>query len=186
MESTDFESPIHLIRQLRWPGNLTANMKGLFHERRRLTGPGEYCDIDHIINALDKCEDCLGKITNLVEELGLSGRGFPVSLRMEIEDQLGTYNSFWSSNRINGECAASTLGTLRKIYDDLSLHACVDLKHNVSTLELILADNAMIELVELASMLDCRGVQSSPSSAGTSPYIRMTIGQVSRLSYARR
>lgn len=169
MASTDFESPIQLLRQLRQPLYVTTETRGIFREKRHNIKSRGYCDLDSIINTLDNCVEDLGKITTLVEELGLSGRGFPVSLRMQICDELVPYNNFWLSQNITADRAESTLDTLQKIYDDLSLHACVDLKNNMSTLEQILADNAMTELVELASMFDCRGVQSYLISTQPSP-----------------
>lgn len=98
--------------------------------------PSHYYELDEILNTLDQCGVYLGKITNLVEELVLSGRGFPVNLRMEVCNQLGPYIDFWSADFV-GENEASTIDILEKIYDDLSLHACVDLKNNLSLLELI-------------------------------------------------
>lgn len=97
----------------------------------------DYYEFDEILNILDQCGGHLGKITNLVEELALSGRGFPVNLRVEICNQLGPYNDFWSSDYLGDDCAPSTMDTLEKIYDNLSLHACVDLENNLSLLELI-------------------------------------------------
>lgn len=152
MESTDLESPIHLLRHLRWAACLTATSTGTFRERRRFARPREYYDLDEYLNILAQCGGLLGKTTNLVEELVLSGRGFPVNLRMEICNQLGPYNDFWSSDIFSEDHAESTMDTLQKIYDDLSLHACVDLENNVSLL-LISADNATTELAELASTI---------------------------------
>lgn len=134
MEPTDLESPIYLLRHLRWAACLTATSTGTFRERRRFAGPREYDDLDEFLNILDQCGGLLGKITNLVEELVLSGRGFPGNLRMEICNQLGPYNDFWSSGVVREDYAESTMDTLQKIYDDLGLHACVDLENNVSLL----------------------------------------------------
>lgn len=153
MESTGFESPIYLLGELRKPACLTAYSTGVFRERRGLARPKEYRYFDEYLNLLDQCRGYLEKIANLVEQLALSGRGFPVNLRMEICDQLGPYNDFWSTNTIRKDYAESALDILEQIYDDLSLHACVNLENNVSTLVLISADNATTEPVELASTI---------------------------------
>lgn len=137
MESTDFESHIYLLRDLRWPTVLTAELKGWYRLRQQYARSREQGFFDDILDTLNQCGNCLAKIANLVEELALSGRGFPVSLRIEIKDQLAPYNDYWSQNTIATDSAASSLDTLQKIYDDLSLHACVDLKNFVSTLELV-------------------------------------------------
>ncbi|KAG6364720.1 hypothetical protein INS49_006324 [Diaporthe citri] len=132
MESTDLESPIHLLRHLRWAACLTATCTGIFRERRRLARPREYEELDEALDILNQCGGYLGKITNLVEELVLGGRGFPVNLRMEICDQLGPYNDFWSSDMFREDYAASTMDTLQKIYDDLSLQAASGVGFNYS------------------------------------------------------
>lgn len=93
--------------------------------------------VDEILDILNQCGKCLEKVIILVEELALSGRGFPVSLRMEIEDQLAPYNDYWAQDTVATDSAASSLNALQKIYDDLSLHACVDLKDFASTLGLV-------------------------------------------------
>lgn len=137
MESTEFESHIYLLRGLRWPALLTADCTGVFRERQQYANWRNQEFVDDILDTLEQCGNYLTKITNLAEQLALSGRGFPVSLRMEIEDQLGPYTNFWTSDCIAADPAVSSLNTLQKIYDDLSLHACVDLKCFVSTLELV-------------------------------------------------
>lgn len=85
--------------------------------------------VDDILDILNRCANYLEKVTILVEELALSGRGFPVSLRVEIEDQLAPYNDYWSQDTVRTDSAELSLGALQKIYDDLSLHACVDSKN---------------------------------------------------------
>lgn len=134
MESTDFESHIYLLRDLRSPTVLTAECRGMYHHRQQYVRSREQGFVDYILSILNRCGNYLEKVTILVEELALSGRGFPVGLRMEIEDQLAPYNDYWSQDTHAADSAASSLNALQKIYDDLSLHACVDLKNFVSTL----------------------------------------------------
>lgn len=125
MESTDFESHIYLLRDLRLPTVLTAECRGLYHQMQQYVRSREQGFVDYILDIIIQCANYLEKVTILVEELALSGRGFPVSLRMEIEDQLAPYNDYWSQDTHPTDSAASSLNALQKIYDDLSLHACV-------------------------------------------------------------
>lgn len=125
MESTDFESHIYLLRDLRLPTVLTAECRGLYHQMQQYVRSREQGFVDYILDIIIQCANYLEKVTILVEELALSGRGFPVSLRMEIEDQLAQYNDYWSQDTHPTDSAASSLNALQKIYDDLSLHACV-------------------------------------------------------------
>lgn len=129
MESTDFESHIHLLRDLRWPTVLTAELRGWYRQRQQYVRSRDQSFVNDILDILNRCATCLEKVTTLVEELALSGRGFPVSLRVEIEDQLAPYNDYWLQGTIRTDSAESSLGALQKIYDDLSLHACVDSKN---------------------------------------------------------
>lgn len=128
MEPTKFESPVHLLRQLRWSARLTYTSTGVFRVRKEIANSREYAYFDNVLDTLEHCGDYLAKVSNLVEELALSGREFPVELREEICHELEPYNNLWSSNCITEECADSSLDTLRQVYDDLSLHACVDFK----------------------------------------------------------
>lgn len=115
---------------------MTAERRGLYRHRQQYVRSRDQGFVDDILDILDQCANCLEKVTILVEELALSGRGFPVGLRMEIEDQLAPYNDYWTQDTHAADSAAASLNALQKIYDDLSLHACVDLKNFVSTLEL--------------------------------------------------
>lgn len=153
MESTDFESHIHLLRDLRCQALLTAECAGVYRQWQQYVSSRTQGFANDLLDTVNQCGKCLSKITTLVEELALSGRGFPVSLRMEIEDQLAPYYDHWVSNSVTTDSAASSLDTLQKIYDDLSLHACVDSENIVSTLELVHANNAITEPVGLASIV---------------------------------
>lgn len=169
MESTEFESPIYLLRDLRWPACLTAERKGVYGQGQKYVSSRAQGFVEYIIDALEQCGNYLEKITNLVEELALSGRGFPVSLRMEIEDQLAPYNDHWSSGGVTADSCASSLGTLQKIYDDLSLHACVNLNNVVSTLKLVWANNVTTEPAGLASTVQELNPTQNQQQQASSP-----------------
>lgn len=71
-----------------------------------------------------KSKELIMRITTIVEVLALSGRGFPASLRADINDQLDSYNECFTLPLGMDECMYS-FDILRSVSNDLRCHVYV-------------------------------------------------------------
>lgn len=58
--------------------------------------------VDEYLNGYDQCAFQLEEISNVAEQLSISGRSFPVSLRMEICERLDLYNDYMDFQTTSG------------------------------------------------------------------------------------